>query len=37
MITIQEVPEEVDTVYDIDQENIELYCAPNNFEFSTTI
>ena len=37
MITIQESPEEADTTYDIDQENIDIYCAPSNFEFSTVI
>ena len=37
MVTIQEVQEETEQEYDADRENIDIYCAANNFEFSTVI
>ena len=36
-VTIQEVQEETEQEYDADRENIDIYCAANNFEFSTVI
>jgi DNA-directed RNA polymerase beta' subunit len=37
MVTIQKIAEDVEPNFDIEQENIDIYCAANNFEFNTII